>query len=1224
MRLWPLSWTQSVVSLCVALVYFLMAQVGLKFTIGGGHATPVWLPSGFALAVVIMLGRRALPGVWVGSFVMGLMNLWTASLQNHIGCLVIVVGAMSTATGSTVAAWLGFEFVRRFGQAKNPLESLRGVLALLGLGGAVSSVASATIGLGLLCLLGITKFSVFFDVWPTRWVGDTAGVFVVAPLLLAWCGIATFKTKARLTEVALCFGLLATVSFGVFIASTAPDKHGGPFAFVIVPFLLWPALRFGHRGAVTAVVVVTGISLWGTAQGNGPFALATLNHSLLAMETFLSVVTLTALCAAAVMNQWYHADTLVEQRTAELRANEGRLRTIIETIPESVMLLSPDGHIQQLNPAGLEMIEAASVADLTNRFYEAFIDADYRTKFNELRAKVLSGGSGMIEYPFVGLNGTCRWLETHANPILDPEGKATALLGVTRDITQRKREEEPLKAMQYSVARTGDSVFWINRTGCILYANDAACVGLGLTQDELREAKISHFDMDVSEDGWATRFGELEERRFITFESRNQAKDGRIFPVEVSASYVKMGTLEFSFTTVRDITGRKRQQQLAQERNEALLALAQYSSTSLADALQRITKLTGVLLDVERASVWLFTSDRQNLFCECLYIASSDSFGKGTTLSADQFPHYFEALNHSKVTSADDALTHPMTYEFAEAYLKPLGITSMQDAALWRGGEVIGVLCAEHVGSARQWSTDEANLSTILADQVVKAIEEHERLDAETALRKSEAKIRQLAAFPELNPNPVLAFETDGALSYHNQAAASLVNSLGVTDIASLLPNNAREIIKTCLTSNQAHEGLITSHGQRSLIWNFYPIQEEGVVHCYVSETTDRLRLEEQLRQSQKMDAIGQLAGGVAHDFNNLLTVILFNTDLLDFDTRLSPEARQLNWDINLAAKRAADLTRQLLLFSRREIMQPRHLDLNEAATQLTKLLQRIVGVRVRQEVRLCERPLIVFADAGMLDQVLMNLVINARDAMPNGGDLIIETFERELGPGEVILTPDVAPGRYACLCVSDTGMGIPPEVLPHVFEPFFTTKKAGEGTGLGLATVFGIVKQHGGAIQVDSHVGFGTTFRVFLPIASDGVNAPDPAFQSTELEGTETVLLVEDEESLRTKVAMVLAKNGYKVLEASNGNEALDLWNKHEGPIHLLYTDLVMPGGIGGLELAAKLTDQNPSLRVLYTSGYSSELADRELILKPGHAFLQKPAQVVAMLEKVRRVLNE
>ena len=1223
LHFWPPSGAQIGVCLAVAVIYYWVAQLGLKFTIGGGLATPVWPPSGFALAALLIFGRRVWPGVWLGAFTMGLINLMhMKSLANASGLLVLA-GAISSATGAAVAPWLGCEWVRRCVRGANPLESLPGVLALLGLGGAVCSVASSTISLSLLALLGIVPQSVFYDVWPTRWLGDAAGVIVFTPFLLAWCGRPTFKTKLRLLEATLCFGLLAAACFGVFIASAAPGKHGSPFAFVLIPFLLWPAMRFGQRGAATAVVIVAGISVWGTALGGGPFALETLNHSLLAMETFLSVVTLTAVCSAAVMAQRHFADTLVDQRTAELRTSEGRLRTIIETTPECVMVLAVDGSVIEMNPAGLGMAEADSLEQLRTTGFASLIAEENKTDFLNLMKRVADGGSGIMEYQFMGRKGTLRWLETHANPLLDADGKVTALIGVTRDITERKRSEEPLKAMQYSVERAGDSVFWINRAGAILYANDAACAGRRLTREALLELNISDFDFHCSEEGWAARFDVVKQRRFITFESNHRAKDGHVFPVEVSASYIAVGSLEFAFATVRDISERRRHERLASERNQALLALAQSTSTSLGEALQKITRLAGKLLQVERASVWLFTPDRQLLRCECLYLAKGGSFESGATLSATNYPQYFAALNNSKVTSADDAMNHPMTREFAKDYLAPLGITSMQDAALWRGGEVIGVLCAEHVGLQRQWSSEEASLSSALADQVVTAIEEYERRDAENALRESEARIRHLAAFPELNPNPVLAFGTDGSLVYHNGAAAELAQSLGESGIEAILPDHVVDIVKSCLASNQAHEGVNTTSGFRSLNWTFYPIDEIGAVHCYVSETTDRLRLEEQLRQSQKMDAIGQLAGGVAHDFNNLLTVILFNTDLMEFDPGLSTESKQLNSDINMAAKRAADLTRQLLLFSRREIMQPRYVDVNEAATNLTKLLQRIVSANVHQELRLHAHPLIVFADAGMLDQVLMNLVINARDAMPQGGQLNIETSERELGSGDVTLMQDIAPGRYACLAVSDTGAGIAPDVLPHIFEPFFTTKKAGEGTGLGLATVFGIVKQHGGAIQVQSEVGRGTTFRVYLPIAKERDQDDSVALPSQQLRGTETILVVEDEASLRARVVMVLGKHGYKVLEASNGNEAIAIWERQGGPIDLLYTDLVMPGGIGGRDLAAKLIERNPGLRVLFTSGYSSDVADRELALCPGQFFLQKPAQVATMLEKVRRCLD-
>ena len=389
-------------------------------------------------------------------------------------------------------------------------------------------------------------------------------------------------------------------------------------------------------------------------------------------------------------------------------------------------------------------------------------------------------------------------------------------------------------------------------------------------------------------------------------------------------------------------------------------------------------------------------------------------------------------------------------------------------------------------------------------------------------------------------------------------------------------------------------------------------------------DVTREAQLEEQLRQSQKLEAIGRLAGGVAHDFNNILAVILMQTELLLTQGDVAESVRDGIQQIRAAAQRAANLTRQLLAFSRRQVMQARDLDLNEVVTNLATMLQRIIGEDLRLELRLYPTPLMTHADAGMLDQVLMNLAVNARDAMPEGGRLISETTAREFSAAEAAALLDVKPGHYVGLRVSDTGCGIPPEILPRIFEPFFTTKEPGKGTGLGLATVFGIVKQHGGCIQVASEPGRGTTFEVYLPALAETTTAASEAeSRPGPRGGTETILLVEDDADVRLVTRITLERHGYRVLEAPDGLAALELWRQHRDAVALLLTDLVMPGELDGRELAQRLRADRPQLKVIYTSGYSPELAGRELHSRSGEAFLQKPCPAERLLETVRECLD-
>ncbi|HEY1554756.1 MAG TPA: PAS domain S-box protein [Kofleriaceae bacterium] len=404
-----------------------------------------------------------------------------------------------------------------------------------------------------------------------------------------------------------------------------------------------------------------------------------------------------------------------------------------------------------------------------------------------------------------------------------------------------------------------------------------------------------------------------------------------------------------------------------------------------------------------------------------------------------------------------------------------------------------------------------------------------------------------------------------------------------------------------------------------------FPVRDAaGIVQRMVGvarDVTDLRSLQDQLLQSQKMDAIGQLAGGIAHDFNNLLGAILLETEHAEQLAALPDEARKVIAEVRAAAQRGAALTRQLLLFGRREVMRPRALDVNTVVADLVKMLQRIIGEDIRLEVRLAESPLLVLADGGMLEQVLVNFAVNARDAMPAGGTLAIVADEHQIDEHAAARVADARPGRYARLRVSDTGPGISPEILPRIFEPFFTTKQPGRGTGLGLATAFGIAKQHQGWIAVESAPGHGAAFHVFLPLHDDVRVAPASG-AGVPLGGTETILLVEDEDQMRRGVRRLLERHGYRVVEAESGVAALAAWSSVRASVSVVVTDVVMPGGVDGYELASQLCADKPELVVIFASGYSTEALSRRARTLPHEQFLQKPFASRQLLDAISSVL--
>lgn len=395
-------------------------------------------------------------------------------------------------------------------------------------------------------------------------------------------------------------------------------------------------------------------------------------------------------------------------------------------------------------------------------------------------------------------------------------------------------------------------------------------------------------------------------------------------------------------------------------------------------------------------------------------------------------------------------------------------------------------------------------------------------------------------------------------------------------------------------------------------------------------DITDRRRAEdalrikdEQLRQAQKMEAIGRLASGIAHDFNNLLTVINGYSELALSHERLGTELRQDLEQVKACGFKAALLTRQLLAFSRKQVLEPKVLDLNKLVGDIESLLRRIIGedITLLSHLDPALKPLKV--DPGQMDQVIMNLAVNARDAMPRGGRLLIETKNVQFDDTYTRLHSYVKPGAYVMLAMSDTGEGMRAETRSRIFEPFFTTKEPGKGTGLGLSTVYGIVKQSGGSIEVYSEEGTGTTFKIYLPQNDDHTAASNELQARLDvLRGTETILLVEDDDMVRALARVMLERLGYAVLHANNGAEALRICLSHSGSIHLLITDVVMPG-MSGRELAGRLLQQWPAIKVLYMSGFTDDAVILHGLVQAEHSFLQKPFSSSTLASKVRHVLD-
>jgi len=679
------------------------------------------------------------------------------------------------------------------------------------------------------------------------------------------------------------------------------------------------------------------------------------------------------------------------------------------------------------------------------------------------------------------------------------------------------------------------------------------------------------------------------------------------------------------------------------------------------EGFRAVTAGTARAVCVERVGIWRFTPDRDAIVCAALFERSTEDHSAGQVLERETYPSYFRAMAESRVIPAHYAREDMRTREFRDSYLLPLGITSMLDAPILVEGRLEGVLCLEHVGPARRWSHGEQMFAVSIANLVSLMILERARAMSEARFRLVARATHDAIWEWDLVTDELQWYEgLEGLFGYDPAELEPGLESW----TRRIHPEDRDAVVEGLERSIEAGEEAWSAE---------YRFRRKDGRHAYVldrghvirdasgkgirmiggmTDLTERRELELQLLQSQKMESIGRLAGGIAHDFNNLLTVVLGTTDL--GLARLDPEDEL--WsdmeEIRRAAERASALTNQLLAFSRKQILNPRLLDVNGLVEQLLRLLRRLIGESIEVRFHPGDDVGSVRADPGRLEQVLVNLAINARDAMPEGGILTIETAnvpgedpEREAsGPG----TPsgEAAGARPAgvdgCgesdrkvrIRIRDSGVGMDGETLGRIFEPFFTTKPQGRGTGLGLATAYGIVEQSGGTLTAESRVGEGSVFTIVLPHAGPGQEpeeTPVPASAPART-GTETVLVVEDEAPLRRLVERVLSRAGYSVTVAADGREAMGLLESRNGEgtadapgeagFELLLTDVVMPG-MSGPELARRVVERHPDTRVLYISGYDPDALTEAKVRGRVPRLLEKPFTIEDLLHGVREVLD-
>jgi len=781
-------------------------------------------------------------------------------------------------------------------------------------------------------------------------------------------------------------------------------------------------------------------------------------------------------------------------------------------------------------------------------------------------------------------------LDRYSSPVIGKDGTHYGRIWIFHDISERKRADEKLRESEAKfrsyIENAPLAIFVANGDGHFVDFNAAALKMLDYDATSLKNLRTVDIHPDEDRELVLQTHATLATQKQVRGELRIKTSKGDVIWVLLHAVVIE-GGLTMGFC--QDITERKRME----------------------ETLVRERQLLRTLID---------------LLPETFYVKDLNS----RFLVANQaLARHFGVESPSQIIGRSDAdfYSAELAAEYRAVELKVLGGEPLID----HEGEGVspGGQACTHLTTKVPFRDSQGRVQGLVG--IGRDITERKRTEDSRLL---------LATAVEQAAEAVIITDTTGKILYANPAFEA-TTGYSQREVIGRKPSIIKsgkhdqafyQRMWTVLANGEVWSGRLINKKKDGTLFEeeatISPVRDaNGRITNFVAvkrDVTREVTLENQFRQSQKMEAFGQLAGGVAHDFNNLLTVIQGNASLL-LNPQLKPEDRSgCSRQIVQAAERAAGLTRQLLMFSRKHALQVAALDLNEVVGNMTKMLQRILGEDIALRAEYNPRLPVVSADAGMIEQVLLNLAVNSRDAMPRGGQLLISTSLENPGADSPQLPSGMSPGQYVCLTVTDTGCGIRPEVLPHIFEPFFTTKEVGRGTGLGLATVYGIVQQHHGWVAVTSEVGRETTFHVYLP-AVKGAPVKSEALTAPKLpRGNETILVAEDEPAVRSLVDNLLRRCGYTVLTAESGVAALEVWKGHRDKIQLLLTDMIMPDGMTGFDLAQRLRSEQPGLKVVYTSGYSADIFGKDsTLIRDGH-FLQKPYHPHQLAQTVRDCLDQ
>jgi len=1176
--------------------YLVAAELGDALTPANDPFVGFWLPSGIFIGFLIAMPYRRWPAL--------VLAVAAADLVfdgSHHRRWIVVAGFILANVCEGVA---GAALYRAFCGRRSPLKRERDLLAFFVGPCLLGPAVAATVGQGVLHLTHADVHEA--SVWIRWWLGDMIGVLLIAPLVV-WC----YERRERdgIRRAWADYALITAATIPIFwFAFVREPGLAAPWKFLLLLLTVWAGMRLDVLALLIFNAVLGTVSTWIYERLNGGETSVALDRAATLWLGFIGS------CAAVGLT------------IAMLRRQSGRDASALRTASERFKLAHVFGRTGvwdwDFSTNRLDWSEehmalwGLDPRDFDGRYelFERSVHRDDLPALNQALAQARDTfGELACDFRIVRPDGTVRWMSARGKVRHDDSGHVGGLIGVVQDITERKEAEQLLRGMQVALAESQSLLnAIINSTEDFIWSVDP------------KKFEVQTFNRSIE------RY--FAEERQLALRAGHALKD--LFPdPKFVASWCDMyrqalarGGLETEYATFSGRQVLHLRMHLLRS-GDALTGIAVFArnvtAQKHAEATLRSTQAALIESQTQLNAVLDSTND-------LVWSVDAKSFALLTANRAivDSFQRTNDIALRPGLNLEDMFQTERQRVQWRTFYLR----------------------AATSGGFETEYQTVKGNRVLYLK---LNPLRRHDRVfavavfarditderAAQAALRASESQLRLVGSALQAAANAIIITDHTGKIEWVNAAFTTLTGYKSAEAIG-----NTPRILKSgqhdaafyselwaTIAAGKTWNGVMRNRRKDGRIYDeeitITPMADaDGKVTHHIAvkqDVTERKALETQVRQNQKMEAIGQLAGGIAHDFNNVLAATMLNLNQLQREPQLSAVVRSSLKELELEIKRAAGLTRQLLLFSRRQVVQMKATDLTDVVLNMSRMLRRLIGENVAVAFPNTADAFWVEGDPGMIEQVIMNLCLNARDAMPDGGELTIRLGIEDNRLGSLLRAAERTSPRYVVIEVADTGCGMDGPTLKRLFEPFFTTKEVGRGTGLGLATAYGIVRQHHGWIDVKSTLGRGSTFLVYLPELVPVDAPPSEPPPPTARGGTETILLAEDDTPMRMMMTVTLQSYGYRVLKARDSAEALELWSKQGAEIDLLITDMIMPGKINGAQLAEVLRERRPTLPVIVTSGYTADLCNGNKLRAAGIQYLAKPFTADTLAALVRQLFE-